>query len=131
MGLWFKASKPAVVELYPPLHALIQAQVKNALVKSFNAPNGVALHEKAIEMNLNDGNDKEIEEYVIFAYPEETLKRDGLRFPAGCLLHGEGIHDRVIHPFYRLGDDGRVKGPDPGMMAKVTLPITIRPSRTK
>jgi hypothetical protein len=57
-----------------------------------------------------------------------TLFASDATFPAGELLRGKGVSDRVVHPFYRLEPrDGRIKlMDDPVRIVKKTLDIETR-----
>jgi mono/diheme cytochrome c family protein len=61
------------------------------------------------------------EQYTLFAAPEN--------FPAGEVLRGTGVTDRVLHPFYELRRDSndRVRPTfDPAAMVKKTIEIETR-----
>jgi serine/threonine-protein kinase len=61
------------------------------------------------------------EQYTLFAAPE--------KFPAGEVLRGTGVTDRVLHPFYELRRDSndRIRPTfDPAAMVKKTIEIETR-----
>jgi hypothetical protein len=80
---------------------------------------------KGMEMELNANEEQDIEEWTIYAYRLDDLKKIS-DFPKGVLLQAKGLHDRVVHPLYELQPNGQVKPPDPSQMVKVTLPVTTR-----
>jgi hypothetical protein len=82
-------------------------------------------------MVLEKDEEQYVEEYTLFVYPMDVLKGMDADFPKGTLLRAEGIHDRVVHPFYQLRDDGQVKPPDPSKMVKVTLLLTTCRPKSK
>jgi hypothetical protein len=82
---------------------------------------------KGIRMGLDPGEERDIEEYALFAYPRDDLKTMNAAFPKGTLLQAEGIHERVVHPLYQLRPDGQgFVPPDAGKMVKVAITITTQ-----
>lgn len=131
MSLWIKIEWDAVAEMFDTdkdgsiftKEGLLTLEASKPMrISGFNGKaNG-------LPMELNDPKmEEDVDYYIIYAYPREELKTI---FPNGTRLRAEGIHDRFVHPFYELQNNGQIKPPDPSKMVKVVLPVrTCRPKK--
>jgi hypothetical protein len=121
MALWVNTNREAIVEL----------AVGNKGRKALDLVGRKTLKAKKaevipLEIKLEKGAQQECEQYTIYAYPTEELKATK-DFPKGTRLRAKEIHDRIVHPLYRLRPDGQeFESPDPGKMVKMTITITTQ-----
>jgi hypothetical protein len=127
MALWIKIEWNAVAEMFSTdkdgkiftTKGLLQLDAGKAI-----RIDGFKSESKGFEMSLDDPKiEEDVNYYIIYAYPRDELKTD---FPKGTRLRAEGIHDRIVHPLYKLQPDGQLEPPDPRKLVKVVLPVRTR-----
>lgn len=125
MALWIKTLQSSVVEV---IHTDKNGRKRiPESLKSFHTEAGKATPLTAVKMQLDENEQQDSEEYTIYVYPREDLKAMNVPFPGGKVLNAEGVNGRVVHPLYKLRDDGGgFEPPDADKMAKRTITVKTR-----
>jgi hypothetical protein len=131
MALWIKTKWNSVAEMIKTdLKSASKSKPQFDDRETFECKGGEAKvwsGEMGIRMQLSPKEEQDSEEFTIYAYPVDDLKAANAEFPKGTLLRAEGIHDRVVHPLYKLRANGRgFEPPDAGKMFKVTITLTTK-----
>jgi hypothetical protein len=75
---------------------------------------------KPLEISGDPGTDW----VTLVAYPKRLLKADG-DYPRPAFLQANGVHNRVVHPIYKLLPGGKgIQPPDPGQFLLVSTRVT-------
>jgi hypothetical protein len=122
MVLWVKANADVVIEL-----VYTSADGTKDILTQGDTPALAADKPTVFAPAYTISPDLGVDRVTAYAYPRAALRDAKATFQAGRLLRAPGVHDRVVHPLYRLTADGKgLEPPPPELLEKVTVSLTIR-----